>query len=163
MPSPRLAVVLAAAGGSWRQIVASLAGRGAGCLDNIIERESGGNVSAMNPDGAYGIPQALPGRRWPPPAPTGRTNPKTQIRWMIGYTNQTYGSPAQLNMRRPLEAVGHVQQIFGGADQHPDDAAAAVGTKVYGFSAGIERLLPRHRCCRCRWSGACGSARLSCA
>ncbi len=90
---PQAAVVLAAAGGSWRQIVASLAGRGAGCLDNIIERESGGNVFAMNPDGAYGIPQALPGSKMATAGADWRTNPKTQIRWMIGYTNDTYGSP----------------------------------------------------------------------
>jgi hypothetical protein len=82
-----------AAAGSWQQIVASLAGSGAGCLDNIIERESGGDVSATNPDGAYGIPQALPGSKMASAGADWQTNPETQIRWMIGYTNQTYGSP----------------------------------------------------------------------
>jgi hypothetical protein len=89
---PQAAAVPAAAG-SWQQIVASLAGGGAGCLDNIIERESGGNVSATNPDGAYGIPQALPGSKMASAGADWQTNPTTQIRWMIGYTNQTYGSP----------------------------------------------------------------------
>ncbi len=90
---PQAAAIPAAPFGSWQQIVASLAGGGAGCLDNIIERESGGNVSATNPDGAYGIPQALPGSKMATAGADWQTNPQTQIRWMIGYTDQTYGSP----------------------------------------------------------------------
>ena len=106
MPSPRPRQYSAAAGGSWQQIVASLAGRGAGCLDNIIERESGGNVSATNPDGAYGIPQALPGSKMASAGADWQTNPGTQIRWMIGYTNRHTARLAQPgSMSRPWEAT----------------------------------------------------------
>ncbi|MGV9678403.1 aggregation-promoting factor C-terminal-like domain-containing protein [Nocardia sp. NPDC003482] len=63
-------------------------------FDNIITRESGWNVFAINPtSGAYGLPQALPpfkmathGWDWP-------VNPVTQIRWAYDYMNQRYGSP----------------------------------------------------------------------
>ena len=35
------------------------------CLNNIWTRESGWRWNAENASGAYGIPQALPGSRWP--------------------------------------------------------------------------------------------------
>ena len=82
------------AAGSWQQITADLAGGSAGCLNAIIERESGGRVDATNPvSGAYGIPQALPGGKMASAGADWATNPATQIRWMVGYTNATYGSP----------------------------------------------------------------------
>ena len=59
--APAAAAAAPAAAGSWQQIVASLAGSGAGCLDNIIERESGGDVSATNPDGALRHPAGFAG------------------------------------------------------------------------------------------------------
>ncbi|QBS43403.1 hypothetical protein DMB37_28155 [Nocardia sp. CS682] len=63
-------------------------------FDNIITRESGWNVFAVNPEsGAYGLGQALPphkmgthGLDWP-------FNPVTQIRWTYDYMNKRYGSP----------------------------------------------------------------------
>ena len=58
---PQAAAIPAAPSGSWQQIVASLAGAGAGCLDDIIERESGGRVSATNPDGALRHPAGFAG------------------------------------------------------------------------------------------------------
>ena len=83
-----------AASGSWQSITASLAGSSAGCLNGIIERESGGRVHASNAgSGAYGIPQALPGSKMASAGADWATNPVTQIRWMIGYINATYGSP----------------------------------------------------------------------
>lgn len=63
------------------------------CLANIIERESGWNVHAANPEGAYGIPQALPGAKMSSAGSDWRDNPETQIRWMISYIAERYGSP----------------------------------------------------------------------
>jgi hypothetical protein len=83
-----------AAGGSWQSVAAALAGGSAGCLNSIIERESGGRVNATNPvSGAYGIPQALPGGKMASAGADWQTNPVTQVRWMVHYVDATYGSP----------------------------------------------------------------------
>jgi len=67
-----------------------------GCLESIIGKED----YTYNPEqpnlggsGAYGIPQAIggmdsAGADW-------RTNPLTQIRWMIAYVDGRYGSACQ--------------------------------------------------------------------
>ena len=58
----------------------------------IIYHESGCRVSAENAySGAYGIPQALPGTKMASAGADWRTNPVTQIRWMISYVNGRYG------------------------------------------------------------------------
>jgi len=64
------------------------------CLQGIINLEN----KSMNPtlynyagSGAYGIPQALPGSKMASAGPDWRTNPATQIRWMISYVNERYG------------------------------------------------------------------------
>lgn len=41
---------------------------------------------------AYGIPQANPGYKMASAGPDWRTNPETQLRWMIGYCRGRYGS-----------------------------------------------------------------------
>lgn len=64
-----------------------------GCLDSLWQRESGWRVTASNPSGAYGIPQALPGRKMASAGADWRTNPATQIRWGLGYIASAYGSP----------------------------------------------------------------------
>lgn len=63
------------------------------CLDPLWQRESGWNVYAANPDGAYGIPQALPGSKMASAGPNWQTDAATQIRWGLGYIQATYGSP----------------------------------------------------------------------
>jgi hypothetical protein len=64
------------------------------CLDSLWTKESGWNVRADNPtSSAYGIPQALPGRKMASAGSDWRTNPATQIRWGLGYIKSTYGSP----------------------------------------------------------------------
>jgi hypothetical protein len=72
-------------------------GWGAGqfsCLDLLWTRESGWNVYARNPrSGAYGIPQALPGRKMASAGPGWRSDPATQIRWGLTYIKGRYGSP----------------------------------------------------------------------
>jgi len=58
----------------------------------IIYKESGCRYNATNASsGAYGIPQALPGRKMASAGADWQTNPVTQIRWMISYVNGRYG------------------------------------------------------------------------
>jgi hypothetical protein len=63
------------------------------CLDSLWNQESGWNVEASNPSGAYGIPQALPGSKMASAGPDWQTDAATQIRWGLGYIKGTYGSP----------------------------------------------------------------------
>jgi hypothetical protein len=63
------------------------------CLDPLWAHESGWSVTAANPDGAYGIPQALPGSKMASAGPDWQTNAATQIRWGLEYIQGTYGSP----------------------------------------------------------------------
>lgn len=64
------------------------------CLDALANRESGWNVHATNPgSGAYGIPQSLPGSKMATAGADWRTNPATQLRWMMDYVASRYGTP----------------------------------------------------------------------
>lgn len=66
------------------------------CYDRIIMRESRWNPYADNPrSSAYGIPQALPGKRMAAFGADWRTNPATQIRWGLDYVDDRYGTPCQ--------------------------------------------------------------------
>ena len=63
------------------------------CLDAIVMRESRWRVDATNrSSGAYGIPQALPGSKMATAGADWRTNPVTQVRWMLGYLHGRYGT-----------------------------------------------------------------------
>jgi hypothetical protein len=64
-----------------------------GCLDALWNTESGWDVTAENPSGAYGIPQALPGSKMASAGSDWQTNPATQIKWGLGYIASVYGSP----------------------------------------------------------------------
>jgi hypothetical protein len=102
-PTPQAAPVAApttpAPSGSAQQIaMAMLASYGwssnqFGCLDPLWQRESGWNVSAANPDGAYGIPQADPGSKMASAGPDWQSDAATQIRWGLNYIQASYGSP----------------------------------------------------------------------
>ena len=64
------------------------------CLNNIVEHESNWKVNATNPNGgAYGIPQSLPGYKMASAGADWRTNPATQLKWMLGYVKSRYGTP----------------------------------------------------------------------
>ena len=63
------------------------------CLDPLWAEESGWSVTAENPSGAYGIPQALPGAKMASAGPDWQTSAATQIKWGLGYIKDTYGSP----------------------------------------------------------------------
>jgi hypothetical protein len=64
-----------------------------GCLVALWNHESGWNVYASNPSGAYGIPQALPGSKMATAGADWETNPATQISWGLGYITGRYGTP----------------------------------------------------------------------
>ena len=63
------------------------------CFSQIVERESGWDVHAQNPSGAYGLMQALPGSKMASAGPDWRNNAATQIKWGLGYMKDRYGSP----------------------------------------------------------------------
>jgi hypothetical protein len=72
------------------------------CLVSLWNRESRWNRHASNPSsGAYGIPQALPGRKMASAGSDWRNNPVTQIRWGLNYIADRY--------RTPCGAWGHSQ------------------------------------------------------
>jgi len=64
-----------------------------GCLVELWNHESGWNVYASNPSGAYGIPQALPGSKMATAGADWQSNPATQISWGLGYISGRYGTP----------------------------------------------------------------------
>lgn len=63
------------------------------CLVLLWNRESNWNHRAGNGEGAYGIPQALPGRKMRSAGRDWRTNPKTQIKWGLRYIKGRYHTP----------------------------------------------------------------------
>jgi hypothetical protein len=63
------------------------------CLYPLWEHESGWSITAANADGAYGIPQALPGAKMASAGPDWQTDAATQIRWGLEYIKGLYGSP----------------------------------------------------------------------
>jgi hypothetical protein len=63
------------------------------CLVSLWNRESHWRVDAENPDGAYGIPQALPGSKMASAGSDWQTNATTQITWGLRYIKARYGKP----------------------------------------------------------------------
>lgn len=67
-------------------------------LKNLWTRESSFRTDATGsatPLGhAYGIPQSLPGNKMATAGADWKTNPRTQIKWGLGYIRQRYGSPS---------------------------------------------------------------------
>jgi Transglycosylase SLT domain len=63
------------------------------CLYDLWQQESGWNVYAENPSGAYGIPQSLPGDRMAMFGSDYLTDPTTQIKWGLWYIKSVYGTP----------------------------------------------------------------------
>ena len=58
----------------------------------MVQKESHCRYNATNrSSGAYGIPQALPGKKMASAGSDWQTNPITQIKWMISYVNGRYG------------------------------------------------------------------------
>jgi hypothetical protein len=64
------------------------------CLYDLWNRESRWNPTAQNTSsGAYGIPQALPGKKMATVAADWQTNPVTQIAWGLSYITGRYATP----------------------------------------------------------------------
>lgn len=64
------------------------------CLDNVIMRESAWyNIPNAAGGSAYGIPQALPGRKMASHGADWHDNPATQIRWLLDYISGRYKDP----------------------------------------------------------------------
>ena len=82
-----------------RQMALNLHGWGAdqfACFDQLIMSESKWDPHADNPSSsAYGIPQALPGKKMASEGSDWQTNPATQIRWGLKYVKSVYGTPCK--------------------------------------------------------------------
>lgn len=66
------------------------------CLDKLWTKESNWTTTADNPtSSAYGIPQALPGKRMASHGKNWRTDAATQIRWGLDYIDDRYGTPCK--------------------------------------------------------------------
>lgn len=66
------------------------------CYNDVIMRESRWITTADNPtSSAYGIPQALPGKRMASEGADWLTNPATQIKWGLKYVKERYGTPCK--------------------------------------------------------------------
>ncbi|MCO6006666.1 lytic transglycosylase domain-containing protein [Actinoallomurus purpureus] len=64
------------------------------CLVKLWNRESSWNHTAHNPwSGAYGIPQALPGKKMRSAGKDWKSNPATQIKWGLKYIKGRYKTP----------------------------------------------------------------------
>ena len=64
------------------------------CLVKLWDRESHWNYRSHNTgSGAYGIPQALPGKKMASAGADWETNPETQIDWGLGYIERRYKTP----------------------------------------------------------------------
>jgi len=63
------------------------------CLEKLWTKESGWTTTSSNPNGAYGIPQALPGSKMATYGSDWQTNPATQIKWGLNYIKSRYSTP----------------------------------------------------------------------
>lgn len=82
----------------YRHMVDTYGSAIAECLHGIIRVENASYDPTIdfgwghgNVHEAYGIPQANPGTKMRSAGHDWATNPKTQIRWMVGYVNSRYG------------------------------------------------------------------------
>ena len=78
-----------------RQLAAARGWTGAqwAALDQLWTAESGWAITASNPYGAYGIPQALPGSKMAAAGAGWRSDARTQIAWGLDYIAGRWGSP----------------------------------------------------------------------
>lgn len=66
------------------------------CLVSLWQRESHWNYRSHNKNsGAYGIPQALPGKKMASAGADWETNPETQIKWGLSYIERRYKTPCR--------------------------------------------------------------------
>lgn len=66
------------------------------CLVKLWQRESHWNYRSHNSNtGAYGIPQAMPGKKMASEGADWETNPETQINWGLKYIYRRYDTPCK--------------------------------------------------------------------
>lgn len=97
-PKPAVVAGIPTPGSAQAIALAILTAQGMGqdqfsCLVSLWTRESHWSVTAANPNGAYGIPQAKPGDKMASAGPDWQTNATTQITWGLGYIKGRYGDP----------------------------------------------------------------------
>jgi uncharacterized protein YabE (DUF348 family) len=96
-PAPPVKVDPGSAQAIAKQMMADSYGWGddqLACLISLWNRESGWRVNASNrSSGAYGIPQALPGKKMASAGSDWQTNPATQIKWGLKYISDRYSTP----------------------------------------------------------------------
>jgi len=98
-PQPTATAAAVARSGSPEQMAEAMLGSFGwsssqfACLDPLWAEESRWSVTAENPSGAYGIPQALPGAKMASAGSHWQTDAATQIKWGLEYIKGTYGSP----------------------------------------------------------------------
>jgi hypothetical protein len=64
------------------------------CLYSLWKKESNWHWYSYNKSsGAYGIPQATPGRKMRHAGKDWKTNPFTQIKWGLSYIKRNHGTP----------------------------------------------------------------------
>jgi hypothetical protein len=92
--SQRKSLTSASPSGSPQQIARQIVGDAGQfeCFSHIVERESGWDIHAQNPSGAYGLLQALPGSKMSSAGPDWRNNAATQVEWGLDYMKDRYGS-----------------------------------------------------------------------
>lgn len=65
-------------------------------FDALVMSESSWDVHATNKSsGAYGLPQSLPGNKMKSAGADWQTSGDTQLRWMMDYIKERYGSPSK--------------------------------------------------------------------
>lgn len=60
-----------------------------------VDISNGGHHGYLDKKHAYGIPQSLPGDKMASKGPDWKSNPATQIGWMLDYIQGRYGSPSK--------------------------------------------------------------------
>ncbi|HVI68978.1 MAG TPA: hypothetical protein VM581_00805 [Magnetospirillaceae bacterium] len=79
------------------------------CLVQLVEKESSWNPYSENSIHAYGLPQAMPGSKMASAGSDWGHNPRTQLRWMMGYIAGRYKTPcgAWSAWNRQYDSGGH--------------------------------------------------------
>ena len=90
-------------------------------------------MTAANPSGAYGIPQALPGSKMASAGPDWQTSAATQIRWGLGYIKFNVRLAVRgLVARAGLRLVLRRQRQGTTSLARPDDSVAAPESRSRG-------------------------------
>lgn len=130
----------------------------------IENAEAGWNVRAVNPAGgspynsAYGLPQALPGKKMASAGPDWLTNPFTQSRWMMDYIHSKWENPAKAweNEQAFHWYAGGIKSSKGGlailGERGPELANLAPGSTIFNNSQTMKILKAVQQPAQSPWS-----------